>query len=100
RERVAHPVCRVGSPGPGELAEVHGELAAGDAAPRRADVQEQRHPDVLRGPPEAVVDRMAIRPVGQRRDGDERPDQAELRATLELQVSLLTRAHVDTCDDL
>src|SRR5262245_36809855 len=81
-QRIAHPVVRRGPASPGELTDVHGELAARNAAARRADVQEQRKADVLRGPPEAVVDRMTIRSVGQRRDRDERADQTEPRTPL------------------
>src|SRR5215510_3589284 len=99
-QRVAHPVVGGGAARPRELAEVHRELAAGDAAARRADVHEQRHSDVLRRPPEPVVDRMAIRPVGQRRDRDERADQPQPRAALELLRGFLDVVDVEHRDAL
>ena len=99
-QRVAHPVVGGGTARAGELAEVHRELAAGDAAAWRADVQQQWEPQVLRGPPQAVVDRMTIRAVGQRRDGDEGADQPEPGAALELQRRLLDIVHVEHGDAL
>src|SRR5436190_1119437 len=100
RQRVAHPVVRGGAAGPGELAEVHGELAPWDTAAGRADVQEQWKPEVLRGPPEPVVDRVPIRPLGQRRNGNERPDQPELRAALELLTGVVDVVDVEHGDAL
>src|SRR5207248_5860061 len=84
----------------GELAEVHREFAAGDAAARRADVQEERQAQILRRPPQALVDRVPIWAIGQRSDGNERADQAELRATLELVARLLDVVHVEHRDAL
>src|SRR5712692_958330 len=99
-QRVAHPVVRRGTARPGELAEVHSELAARDAAAGRSDVQEKRQPDVLRGPPEALVDRVTIGPISQRRDGNERPDQPEFRAAFQLLTGLFDIVHVEHGDAL
>ena len=100
RQRVAHPVVGGRAAGAGELVEVHRELAARESPARRADVQEQREPDVLGRPPEPVVDRVPIRPVGQRRDRDERADQPEPGAALELVRGLLDVVDVEHRDAL
>src|SRR5439155_14857907 len=71
-----------------------------DTAAGRSDVQEQWKPEVLRGPPEPVVDRVPIRPLGQRRDGNERPDQPELRAALELLTGVVDVVDVEHGDAL
>ena len=100
RQGVAHPVVRRGTAGRRELAEVHGELGARNAAARCPDVQQEREIQVLGGPPQALVDGMTIRPVRQGRDRDEGAHEPQRRTALELPAGLIDLVHVEHGDAL
>ncbi len=60
----------------------------------------QRQPEILRGPPQPVVDRMTIGLVGQWRDRDEGSDEAQFLAPLELLAALVDIVDVKHADPL
>lgn len=65
------------------------EFVAGDAVTRCADMQQQRHIEILRGPPQPLVNRVAIGLVRHRRDGNECAHQTQFLASRELQAGLV-----------
>ena len=63
-------------------------------------MQQQRQPEILGGPPQAIIDRMAIGLVRQWRDRDEGPDEPQFLAALELLAALVDIVDIEHADAL
>ena len=99
-ERIAHPIIGGRPPRPGQFGHIHRELVGRNPAARRADMQQQRLLQILRHRPQRVIDRVAIRLVGQRRDRNERADEAHFGAAFELLGAGIGIVDIEHCDAL
>ena len=69
-----------------------------DAAAIAADMQQQRHVHVLSGPPQLLVDGVAVGPLPEGRRRDEDAYQPHLGAVLHLGARLVHVVHVENTD--
>src|SRR6266446_1137541 len=88
-QRIAHPVIGRRAAGAGHFVGIYREFVAGNVVARCRDMQQQRDVEILRGPPQPLVDRMAIGFVGQWGDRDEGADQTQFLASLQLLAGLI-----------
>ena len=100
RQRVANPVVTIDQAGRGEFVEVKRELTARNATAWGADMEQQGHIQVLRRPPQTIVDRVTVGPVGQRIDRDESPHQPQLGTALQLLAGRINVVHIQHADAL